>query len=665
MSDFLSSELLQQAIDSQPLTVSPDVSLTEAISRMSQHRSSYIAIVEGETLVGIFTERDVVRLASQPADLTTLPIDRVMSSQLVTISEAQSQNLFAVLSRLRSAQIRHLPIIDDLGKLRGILTAQNLRQALTPTDLLQMRYVADVMVADVVTAAPTDSLLAVAQQMANRRKSCIVICTPSPENNPKYPVGILTERDIVRFQVRGLDFKATLAVEAMSAPLFPLKPDATLWEAHQLMQQQDVRRLVVADNTGALAGIVTQSTLLEAIDPADLNVKIELLQQAISEKTQALSHANAQMQREMVQRIEAEAQVRRLNADLEARVRERTAQLEASNRELQNTLQRLQTAQDELIQAEKMVALGQLIGGVAHEINTPLAAIRSSASNLSGFLTQILQELPNSIQKFSFEGYADFCKLLERSNSSLSTLSTREKRKARRQSIEQLESENIPNADRIAETLVELGLCDDLASWLPLLKKAESETLLNSVYRISSMKKSLEVISIATERAAKVVLALKQYIYPQPAEKIKTNILDGIETVLTLYQSQFKHGVEIVRNYDPSLPEIFCYPDELQQVWMNLIQNALHAMKNQGVISIEVCRQDNSIWVEFIDSGLGIPPEILHLIFDMFYTTKKIGEGSGMGLYLVKKIVDKHSGDIRVESEPGRTEFTIVLPIET
>ncbi|HIK29789.1 MAG TPA: CBS domain-containing protein [Oscillatoriales cyanobacterium M59_W2019_021] len=664
MSDFPSSDLLQNAIDPQPLTVKPSASVAEAIARMSQHRSSYIAIVEGETLIGIFTERDVVRLTSQAADLATLPVERVMSSQLVTISEAQSPDLVAVLSRMRAAKIRHLPIIDDGGTLRGIVTAQNLRQALTPTDLLQMRYVADVMVTDVVKAAPTDSLLSVAQQMATHRKSCIIICTPSAAGN-QCPLGILTERDIVRFQVRGLDFNATLAAEAMSTPLWLLQPDATLWEAHQLMQRHNIRRLVVADDAGILAGIVTQSTLLAAIDPADLNVRIEWLQQVISEKTQALSHANAQMQREMAQRIEAEAQVRRLNADLEVRVRERTAQLEASNRELQNTLQRLQTAQDELIQAEKMVALGQLIGGVAHEINTPLAAIRSSASNLSGFLTQILQELPNFFQKFPFEGYADFCKLLERSNSSLSLLSTREKRQARRQLIEQLESENIVNADRVAETLVELGLYDDLASWLPLLKKAESETILDAVYRISNMKKSLEVISIATERAAKVVLALKQYIYPHPAEKVKTNIIDGIETVLTLYQSQFKQGVEIVRNYDPLLPEIFCYPDELQQVWMNLIQNALHAMKNQGIISIDVRHQDDSILVGLTDTGSGISQEILPLIFDMFYTTKKIGEGSGMGLYLVQKIIDKHSGEIRVESEPGRTEFTIVLPIET
>lgn len=663
MSTFPSNKLLEQAIDPQPLTVAPDVSIADTIWQMNQHQTSYIAIVEGEKLVGLFTERDVVRLASQNIDFQTLKIDQVMSPQLVTLSPAQSQDLFSVMSLLNSAQIRHLPITDDCGKLLGIITPQSLRQALNPADLLQIRRVSDLMVSDVLSAPPTASVLEIAEQMAQQCKSCILICPRATENDPQKPVGIITERDIVRFKVQELDFEATSAAEVMSTPLFPVQPDVSLWDAHQLMRQHRFRRLVVTDETGALLGIVTQSTLIQALNPVDINTTIELLQHTIADKTQALRDANTQMQQEVAQRIEAEAEVRRLNAELEARVLERTAQLENSNQELQATLKQLQATQDELIHAEKMVALGQLIGGVAHEINTPLGAIRSSASNLSGFLTQTLQELPTFFQQLSPELHADFFALLERSNSSANNLSHREKRKAKRQLIDRLEAEEIADADRIADTLVDIGIYEEVSSFFSMLKTSESETILDAVYRFSSLNKSTEIISIATERAAKVVSALKQYIYPHNPEKTSANILEGIETVLTLYHNQFKQGVDIVRNYEDCLPEIWCYPDELQQVWMNLIQNALHAMENQGTISIDVGKTENSLVVSITDTGKGIAIDDREQIFQIFFTTKTWRDGSGMGLYLVKNIINKHGGTIDLESYPGKTRFTIALPL--
>lgn len=141
------------------------------------------------------------------------------------------------------------------------------------------------------------------------------------------------------------------------------------------------------------------------------------------------------------------------------------------------------------------------------------------------------------------------------------------------------------------------------------------------------------------------------------------NLIDGIETVLTLYDNQIKQGVEVIRNYR-DLPPILCYPDELNQVWTNLIHNALHAMANRGTLTVEVTQEGQQAKISITDSGSGIPPEIQSKIFDPFFTTKPPGEGSGLGLDIVKKIIIKHSGQIAVESQPGRTTFSVLLPIK-
>ena len=142
-----------------------------------------------------------------------------------------------------------------------------------------------------------------------------------------------------------------------------------------------------------------------------------------------------------------------------------------------------------------------------------------------------------------------------------------------------------------------------------------------------------------------------------------SNIVDDLETVLTLYQSQCKQGVAIVRNYEP-MPEIWCYPSELNQVWMNLIYNALQAMQNQGTLTIDMRVNDSTIGIAITDTGIGIPPEIQSKIFDPFFTTKPVGEGSGLGLDIVRKILQKHHGAIEFTSVPGCTVFEVSLPID-
>jgi signal transduction histidine kinase len=123
-----------------------------------------------------------------------------------------------------------------------------------------------------------------------------------------------------------------------------------------------------------------------------------------------------------------------------------------------------------------------------------------------------------------------------------------------------------------------------------------------------------------------------------------------------------KQGIEVIKNYQ-QVPAIFCYAEELNQVWTNLLHNAIQAMSNRGRLEISVFEESRQIVVQVTDSGSGIPPEIKERIFDPFFTTKPAGEGSGLGLDIVRKIVDKHQGKIEVNSQPGRTTFSVMLPI--
>jgi PAS domain S-box-containing protein len=404
----------------------------------------------------------------------------------------------------------------------------------------------------------------------------------------------------------------------------------------------------------SLTGETAKADDLELYHP-DKIVPLEVSTTPIFDETGNIVYAIAAFQ-DITKRKQAEKLLAEYNRTLEIQVAERT-------QELKSALDYLKATQEELIQSEKMAALGQLIAGVAHEINTPLGAIRSSAENIFQSLDQTLEQLPKLFQSLSPEQSTDFLALLQRSLQQKSTFSTREKRQFKRALRRELEAIEIEPADLIADRLITMGICNEIDPFVPLLKRPDSFQLLEIAYELSGLKRGTAIIKTATDRASKVVFALKTYArYDQSGEKTIVNLTEGIETVLTLYQNQLKQGVEIIRNYT-ELPPVLCYPDDLNQVWTNLIHNALQSMNNRGTLTIDVTQQDQQAKISITDSGSGIPEEIQSKIFEPFFTTKPPGEGSGLGLDIVKKIIDKHKGKIEFESIPGKTTFTVFLAI--
>ena len=346
-----------------------------------------------------------------------------------------------------------------------------------------------------------------------------------------------------------------------------------------------------------------------------------------------------------------------LNQQLEQRVIERTTQLNDKIEELTKTRQ-------ELIHSEKMAALGQLVASIAHEVNTPLGAIRSSAGTLSSNLKETLNQFPKLFEILTPAQQEKFFALLEQSLQGEVTLTFRERRAAKKVVSAELEQFGIKNRG-LADTFVSLNIFKNVGQYVLLLESTHRDWIFEMAYQFSTLSTSAKNITNAVERASKVIFALKSFArYDQSGEKTTASLQEGLETVFTLYYNQMKHGIKLIKAY-ADLPPIRCYPDELNQVWTNILHNALQAMDYKGRLKVAISQQDNYAVISITDNGTGMSAEIKEKMFTPFFTTKPTGEGSGLGLDIVKKMVDKHQGKIEVDSEIGKgTTFSVWLPME-
>lgn len=357
--------------------------------------------------------------------------------------------------------------------------------------------------------------------------------------------------------------------------------------------------------------------------------------------------------------------LKKMTDDLNNSNRKLAEMVDERTKELSITIENLKNAQNQLIESEKMAALGQLIAGIAHEMNTPMGAIRSSVGNINHTLSQTLEKLPLFFRTLSLKHFDNFTSMLSRSLTKNMNVTAKEERKCKRKLRRQLEENEVDESETIADILVEMGIYQEIDQYLEFFKEDRNTEILQIAYKLSGLLRSSRTINTATDRASKVIFALKSYAYSgEVGEMVETNLIDNIETILTLYENQLKRGIEVIKNYQ-EIPEIMCFPDELNQIWTNLIHNAIQAMDNSGTLTIDISLSHEDVIIAVSDNGQGIKAEVKEKIFTAFFTTKPRGEGSGLGLSIVKKIVEKHNGKIEVDNKIGKTTFRVFIPIKS
>ncbi|MEJ6487887.1 CBS domain-containing protein [Nostoc punctiforme UO1] len=709
---------LEQVIECSPLTVLPNTPLTDVIALMNpvssntvesaSNFSSCVLVVEEKKLLGIFTLRDIVRLTGAEVDLSRVLISEVMTQPVISFTLDDAQNALTPLTLMRQHHIRHLPVVDEQGQLLGLITPEKIRQIIQPAHLLKLRYIKEVMVTDVTHALPTTSILQLSQMMSDRRISCVVIV--SPQETGLIPVGMISEKDILKVQLQGLDTTQTQAQAVMSTPVLTISSTESLWVVHQLMQERGVRRLVVVGEQGQLQGLVTQTNLLQVLDPLEIVSVIQALQAKILEQAVQLCQFNQQLEQEVKQRRQAEKSLRQSQQELELQVAERTAQLVVANARLQQEIEERKQSEAAFIDSEQR--LQAIID------NSPAVIYVKDMQGqhiLVNSEFERLTHLPREQvkNKTDYEIFsADIAQALSKNDQKVLT------------SVTPLQSEEILQFDDGLHTYlsVKFPLCHSdgqpyaicgISTDITEKKQIEQQfyrtqrlesvgTLasgiahdLNNVFTPMRMISELlpfrcknvdaqtqelfKTLENCSKRGADLVKQILTFARGTEGKHILLQPEHLLKELVKVIKQTFLQSIEIVANIPTNtLWMVQADPTQLEQVFMNLAVNARDAMPNGGTLTITAenrmidqtyaqmnleAQAGSYIVVTFSDTGTGIPPEIEERIFEPFFTTKEVGKGTGLGLSTVSGIVKNHGGFIEVATRVGQgTKFQIFLP---
>ena len=356
---------------------------------------------------------------------------------------------------------------------------------------------------------------------------------------------------------------------------------------------------------------------------------------------------------------------------LEQKVEKRTAELSQTNAALteakqaaEKALEELKTTQAQLVQSEKLASLGVLVDNVAHELNSPIGAVKSSGQTITESLGEALAHMPKIFELLEAMPRGLFTQLVSQPHRPQQALSSREERTQVRALALQLQEAGVQHsAEAKARMLMRFQAQDRALEYLPLLTHPHSDFILQTANTIASIVHGASNINNAVERVTRIVYALKAFsAADNSAAMMPSSLQDGLEKALQLYKNRLQNGVQLVTRFD-AIAMVRCLPDDLIQVWSHLLLNALLAMKVDGVLSLSIRQEGDFALVSVADTGRGITDEIKDKIFEPFFTTRTSGEGSGLGLAIVKKIIDKHRGRIEVQTQAeGGTCFTVYLP---
>jgi signal transduction histidine kinase len=318
---------------------------------------------------------------------------------------------------------------------------------------------------------------------------------------------------------------------------------------------------------------------------------------------------------------------------------------------------------------ERLASLGTMAAGLAHELNNPAAAATRAAAELA----EALDVLGSTIGHFVESGVerAEAHELVEMQRAALAraaeagVLGALDAADAEDAVADALDDLGVPDGWRLAEPLARAGV--DVA-WLERVQRLAGPATgaaLEWVAASLTARGLAAEIADSTQRMSRLVGAVKTYAYMDRGELVEVDLHEGLETTLVILGHKLKHtAIRVERAYDRDLPPVTVHGAELNQVWTNLIDNAIDAMGEEGVLGVTTRRDGDCVEVHVADSGPGIAEDVLPRIFDPFFTTKDVGHGTGLGLDTARRIVaDRHRGSLSVDSRPGRTVFTVRLPL--
>ena len=320
---------------------------------------------------------------------------------------------------------------------------------------------------------------------------------------------------------------------------------------------------------------------------------------------------------------------------------------------------------------ERLASLGTMAAGLAHELNNPAAAARRAAAQLTEALDVIGSAMAHFVEAGVERSEAEGLIALQREavarSASAQALDTVDAADAEDALLDRLEEQGVEEAWQLAEPLAAAGLDEDWLDRVAVLAGPATPIALRWVAATLTAGRLAAELEQSTERMTDLVGAVKSYAYMDRGGVVEVDVHEGLDTTLAVLKHKLKHTqVKVKRDYDRDLPKLTVRGSELNQVWTNLIDNAIDALGEEGTLTIATRAEGGAVVVEVTDDGPGVSEEIADRIFDPFFTTKDVGRGTGLGLATARSIVvDRHDGSLTLDSQPGRTTFRVRLPLRS
>jgi PAS domain S-box-containing protein len=614
--------------------------------------TSCILVTENQKLLGILTERDLVRLSAQGYSLPEIAVEEVMTTDLITISASELTDFFVPLQQFRQHHIRHLPVVDERGNLQGLITQSSLRQLLRPVHLLRLRHNAETMIKSVICVEPEVALRSVSQLMSAHEISSVVVA------RGKIPLGIITEGDIVQYQALQLDLAAVTAKTVMSSPLFTLQPKDHLWQTLQLMRDRRISRVIVTDQEGKLAGIITQGDVLNLFNPLGMYEWIETLEQQV----EALAAENEKRELQLQDFIDHAN-------DLIQSVALNDGSFQYVNRAWCETLG---YSKEEVKQLTVFTLLPTDDAQHCRQIMDDL--VQGKRTKVDGVELRLISKAGDTI---IVEGNLDCRYEAGKPVATRGIFRNVTARKAAENKLRAL-NKQLTRTNRLKDEFV-ANMSHELRSPLNGILLL-TESLQAQTYGTLNEKQDQYLETIT--HSGKHLLALINDILDLSkieAGKLELELgpvnIEGLCQHSLLFIRERAEKKSITLKTEISALTIPFYGDErrLRQALINLLTNAVKFTPEGGSIMLKVTATGNpsligsEVHFAVMDTGIGISEESQALLFQPFTqldTDLNWEEGgTGLGLSLVRRIAELHGGTATVESQLGKgSTFKISLP---